>query len=117
MWPVLHTSLYTHDGQPKVLPLPLNCDKQFIKVPVVPQTALSSFEPPSIIRTKLLTPLTNGVMRDGDTTFGHQLLDLPEAETESMVLPVRMTDDFGWKAMASVAGGVGFHHARLPQLG
>ena len=57
------------DGAPKILPLPLNRDKQFVQVPRVLQAALSSFEPPDIIRTELLTPLANGFLGHRDAPF------------------------------------------------
>ena len=56
-----------------------------------------------VIRSKLLAPLTNGFIRDGDTPFSQQLFNLTEADTESMVEPDGVADDFGWETVALVA--------------
>jgi hypothetical protein len=79
---------------PQLVLLPLNRNKDLIKVPGVTQPSLSSFEFPSIVRTKFLTPLATGRIGDRDASFSKQLFDFTEAQSESMVEPNRVTDNF-----------------------
>ena len=56
--------------------------------------------------------MTNGFRGHGDAAFGEEFFDLTEAEAELMIEPNGMTDNFGRKAMALVAGCFGFHQPR-----
>ena len=64
---------------------------------------------------KLLAPLTNGLIGHCNAAFGEEFFDLTEAEAESMVEPNGITDNFGRKAMALVAGCFDCHRASLPK--
>ncbi len=99
-------------GPPQIVLLPLNRDKDFIKVPGISQTPLALFQLARILRPKLLTPLSNRFIGDGDAPFGEQLFDFTEAETEPMVEPDSVGNNFGRKAIALVAGRFGFHGAQ-----
>jgi hypothetical protein len=57
-----------------------------------------------MVRPKLLTPLPNRFICDGDATFGKQFFDLSEAEAEPMVEPHGVADDFRGKTVTVVAG-------------
>ena len=48
---------------------------------------------------KLETPQAHGFVADYDSTFGQELLDLTEAQTEAVVEPYRVGDYFGWEPM------------------
>ena len=41
-------------------------------------------------------------------SFGEQTLNISEADTESVVEPDGMTDDFAWIAVSVIAGSGGF---------
>ena len=58
------------DRSPEILSLALNRDKDFVDVPGIAQWSLLFFELARKIRPKLLTPLPNRFIRDGDPTFG-----------------------------------------------
>ncbi len=92
------------DGTPQIVALPLNGDKDFVDMPGVAYAALQFFEFSSIVGPKLLTPLTNGFIRDGDASFGEEFFDFAKAEAEPMVEPNRMTDNFRGKPVTLVAG-------------
>ncbi len=102
------------NGTPEILALALDRDKHFVDMPHIAQAALPFFEFSSIVRPKLLTPLPNRFIRDGDPTFGEEFFDFTKAEAEPMVEPDGVADNFRRKAMTLVAGCVGFHHASLP---
>jgi hypothetical protein len=73
---------------------------------------LPFFELAGIVLSKLLAPLANRFVGYGDASFGQEFFDLTEAETESMIEPNRMADNFRRKAMTLVAGLFGFHEAQ-----
>jgi hypothetical protein len=56
-------------GPPQILAFSLNGDKDFVEVPGVTEAALAFLEFPSIGWSKLLTPLSDGFIGDGDATF------------------------------------------------
>jgi hypothetical protein len=58
----------------------------------------------SIIRSKFLTPLTNGFIGHGDALFSEEFFDFTEAQTEPMVEPHGVTDNFRGKPVTLVAG-------------
>ena len=67
------------------------------------------FQTPDIVETKLRAPPANGLIGHDDPPLGEQIFDISEADTESVVEPDRMTDDFGWIAVTVVAGSCAFH--------
>jgi hypothetical protein len=103
------------DGPPQIVPLSLNGDKDFINVPRVAEASLSFFQFASIIRAKLLAPLSNGFIGDGDTTFGEEFFDFTKTQAESMVEPHGVTDNFRGKPVTLVTGCFMSHAASLPK--
>ena len=61
---------------------------------VSPQPPLLFLELACVGRPKLLTPLANGFIRDGDASFGEKFFDFTKAEAEAMVEPHGVTDNF-----------------------
>jgi len=83
-------------------------------VPGVAQVPLSSLEPPGVFAPKLLTPLLDGLIGDGDGSLGEKIFHLSKAEAEAVVEPDGMADDLWWKAVTMVAGWFGIHGPSLP---
>jgi len=73
-------------------------------MPDVCQTTLFLFESSGVLCSELQTPETNSFVGNHDATFCQQVLNIPKAESEAMVKPHRVTDDFGREAVAFVAG-------------
>ncbi len=46
-------------------------------------------------------------------SFGEQTLDISVADTESVVEPDGMTDDFAWISVSIIERSAGFHAASL----
>ena len=61
----------------------------------------------------LLTPLTYGFKGFDDFAFCHEILDVSEAQTESVIQPNGVTDDLGRKPVSVVATHIGFHQRSL----
>ena len=89
-------------GSPKIMALAADCDEQLVHVPDVTETALSPPQCPSIRWSKLSAPGSNGFVGHDDTTLGEKVLDIAKPESESMVQPNGMADNFGWKPVASI---------------
>jgi hypothetical protein len=100
-----HISILVN-GTPKIVALTTDRDKHFINVPNVPEPSLFPAQRSSIGRSKFETLMTNRFVGDRNAALGQQIFDITEAECESMVKPHSVTDDFRWKAVASI---VGFH--------
>jgi len=60
----------------------------------VVQSSLSSFELPRVLWSEFLAPLSDGFIRDGDSTFGQEFFHFTETEAESIVEPDGVTDNF-----------------------
>ena len=82
-------------------------------MPGIAQTTLAPFECPSIVRTELLTSMSNGLIRDDDASLGQQVFDIAKAQTETVIKPDSVADDFGREPMAVIARTAGFHGASL----
>jgi hypothetical protein len=92
------------DGPPQILSLTVDRDEDLVPAPCISESTLSSFQTPDIVETKLRAPPANGLIGHDDPSLGDQILDISEADTESVLKPDRMTDDFGWIAVSVVAG-------------
>jgi hypothetical protein len=55
-------------------------------------------------------------VRDGYAAFGQDQLDVTQTEAEHMIQPHGMTDDLGWKAMATIRPALGCHPASFACL-
>ncbi len=99
-------------GPPQIVPFPLDGHKDFVDMPGIPQPPLSFFTFTRLGRSKFLTPLAARFIRNGDTTFRESFFNFAEAQTESMVEPHGMTDNFIGKPVSLVAGCWLFHAAK-----
>jgi hypothetical protein len=91
------------DGTPEILQLAVDSKKDLVQVPVIAEPALSSLQLADIVCTELLTPPPNRFLGYENAPFRQKILDIPEAEAETMVGPDRITDDLGRKPITGVA--------------
>lgn len=57
------------DGAPEIVALALNCDKDFIDMPSIPQPPFLFLDLACTGQPKLLTPLANGFIRHRNSKF------------------------------------------------
>jgi hypothetical protein len=107
-----HVSILV-DSPPEIVPLALDVHEELVQVPHVSLTSLSTPKVPSVIESELLTPLPNGLVGDDDSAFCHEVLDVSEAQTESMIQPDGVTDDLRWESVSVVAVRFAVHHRSL----
>ena len=98
-------------GAPEVLAVPVDRDEDFVQKPRIAESTLSALQPPGVVGTELRAPLPNGFVRHDDASFGQQILDIPKAQTVSVVQTDGVADDVRWKAMPKVAGSTRMHPA------
>lgn len=69
-----HVAVLIH-GTPEIL-LAIDFSEDFIQIPNITQTTLSSLQFPGIVGTEFPTPLPHGLVGDHDPTFGKKILDV-----------------------------------------
>jgi hypothetical protein len=79
-----HVAVWIH-GTPAILVLAVNSNEHFVHVPHIAETALTPLQFSDIVGTELLTPQPNRFLRDDDSSFGQKILDISEAQTETML--------------------------------
>ena len=103
-----HVTILIH-GTPQILLLAVDSNEDLVKVPMVTEPSLTSLQFPSIVRTELLTPPSDRLIRHADSSLGEKILDIPKAQAEAMVNPDRIADDFRWETIAEVRRPIALH--------
>ena len=103
------------DSPPEILPLALDRHKELVQVPGVAQATFPPLELSSVLRPELPTPLANGFVGDDDPPLGEEILDVSEAQTESVVEPDRVADDFLRESVSEVVWRSRAHRGSLPR--
>lgn len=109
---VNHVAVLIH-GPPKILLLAVDSDEDLIQVPDIAEAALAPLQLSSIVRTELLTPMSNGFIGNYDSAFGEKILDISETQAETMIDPDGMANDFDRKTVTVVTRTMGFHALSL----
>ena len=107
-----HIAVLIH-GTPEILLLAIDSNEDFVQVPNIAEAALTPLQFSGIARTELLTPESNRFIRDDDAAFGEKILHISEAQTETMVNPDGIADDFRWETMTVIAGPVVLHRSSV----
>ena len=94
---------------PEILALTVDRHEDFIQEPRISESTLSALQLPSVVGAEFPAPLPNGFVRHDDSSFGKQILNIPEAHAVSVAEPDGMADDVGRKAMPKVAGPASVH--------
>ena len=91
------------NGTPQIVLLAANLDKYFIEMPGIAQSTLAFLQNSGVLRSKSVAPLTNRFIRNLDPALGQEIFDNPKTETESVVEPNCVADDFRWESMSVVS--------------
>ena len=100
---VNHVTVLIHRA-PQILALTVDRHEDFVQEPRISESTLSSLQLPRVVGAELPAPLPHGFIGHDDSSFGQQILNIPEAHAVSVVEPDRMADDLRWKAMPKVTG-------------
>ncbi len=87
-------------GAPQILLATMNRYEQLVQMPGVTHPTAAAPKTSRVHRAEPLTPLPDGFIGDRDVPLGQQVLHISEAETESVVEPDGVADDFGRESIA-----------------
>ena len=65
--------------------LSVDSKEDFVQVPNIPEAALTPLEFSGIVGTEVLIPAPDCLIRDDDSAFGEKILDVSEAQAETML--------------------------------
>jgi hypothetical protein len=103
-------------GTPKILLQALDFHEDFVQIPGIAEATLPPLQLSSIVGTELLTPMSNGFIRDDNAAFGQKIFDIPKAHAKAMIDPHSVADDFRRETVSVVTGSRAFHDRILSQL-
>ena len=96
-------------GTPKIVLLAVDSDEEFVQIPGIAEAPLSPLQFSNVVWTELLTPASNRFIRDGDAPLSQQIFHITEAQTEAMIEPYGVADDFRRETMSAVTGSGALH--------
>src|SRR5215831_16255315 len=100
---------------PEIMALPVDRQKDFIEMPLVPWLGASMLQLIGVVLAKLQTPLVDGLMGHVDAALEQDLLHVAVAQREAIIEPDAMADNLAGKAVIFVALGVSrWRHVWLP---
>ena len=99
---------------PELLSFASDRDEDLVQVPRVTQPTLTPLQRASVFRAELEAPKPDRFVGNRDAALGEKVFYIPKAETEPVVEPYGMTDDFRWEPVSTVARCVAFHRPSLP---
>src|ERR1700674_1128271 len=73
-------------------------------MPAVARSPRSRAQPLSVGSAKLLRPVANGFVSNGDSALGLEFFDVPVTQAESKIKPSAMTDDLGRESTTVIQG-------------
>jgi hypothetical protein len=82
--------------------LAVDADEDFVEKPVIARSSLAAAQGLGVGAAELETPLPDRLVADRDSTLGQEVLNVPEAQAETMVEPHGMGDDLTRVSIASV---------------
>jgi hypothetical protein len=103
-----HVAVLIH-GTPQILLLAVDSNEDLVQVPNIAEAVLTPLQFSGVVRTELPTPESNRFIGDDDSPFGEEILDIPEAQAETMIYPHGVADDFWRKTMTVIARPVVLH--------
>ena len=100
-------------GTPKILLPAVDSDEEFVQIPGIPETTLFLLQTSGIVGSEFPAPSPDGFVRNSDSAFGQQIFHIPKAQTEAMIDPHRVADDFRRKTVSVVTGSGALHEMSL----
>ena len=87
----------------------VDSDEELVQIPGIAEAPLSPFQFPNVVWTELLTPASNRFIRDGDVSLSQQIFHITEAQTEAMIEPYGVADDFRRETVSAVTRSGALH--------
>jgi hypothetical protein len=100
-------------GTPKILLLAVDSDEKFVQIPGITEASLFTLKASGIVGSEFPAPLTDGFVRNNDSAFGQKIFHITEAQTEAMIDPYGIADDFRRETVSVVTGSGALHEMSL----
>jgi hypothetical protein len=100
-------------GTPKILLLAVDSDEEFVQIPGITEASLFTLKASGIVGSEFPAPLTDGFVRNNDSAFGQKIFHITEAQTEAMIDPYGVADDFRRETVSVVTGSGALHEMSL----
>jgi len=107
-----HVPILIH-GTPEILLLAVDSNEDFVQVPNIAEPALTPLQFSGIVWAELLAPEPNRFVRNGNSAFGEKILHIAEAQTETMVNPDSIADDFQRETVTVIGRPIILHSNSL----
>jgi hypothetical protein len=101
-----------HDT-PSILLLAVDSDEEFVQIPSITEASLFLLETSSIVGAEFPAPSPDGFIRNNDSAFRQKIFNITEAQTEAMIDPYGVPDDFRRKTVSVVTGSSALHQMSL----
>ena len=101
------------DGTPKILLLAVDSDEEFVQIPSITEASLFLLKTSDIVRSEFPAPLADSFVRNNDSAFGQKIFHITEAQTEAMLDPYGVADDFRRETVSVVTGSGALHEMSL----
>src|SRR5215472_6309149 len=100
-------------GTPKILLPAVDSDEEFVQKPGVTETTLLLLKTPNILGSEFPAPSPDGFVRNHDPAFSQKIFHISEAQTEAMIDPYCVTDDFRRKTVSMITRSEAVHKMSL----
>jgi hypothetical protein len=100
-------------GPPKILLLAVDSDEKFVQIPGITEASLFLLKTSGIVGSEFRAPLPDGFVRNNDSSFRQKIFNITEAQTEAMIDPYGVADDFRREAVSVVTGSGAVHEMSL----
>jgi len=91
------------DSAPQVMPLTIDCQEDLVQMPFIARLRAPPSQPIRVVLPKLPTPFADRFVGYRDAAFEQELFHVAVAESEAIVEPDPVADDFARKAVVLVA--------------
>jgi len=96
-------------GAPKTLLLSVDSHENFIQMPGIAESSLFLLKALCIVGPEFPAPSSDGFVRNKDAALGQEIFHITQAETEAMIDPHRIADDFRRETVSVVTGSDALH--------
>jgi len=97
------------NGTPEIVTPTLDGDEHLVQVPRIAEATLSALQRTRVLRAELEAPKPDRFVGNCDAALREEILNISKAQTETVVQPDGVVDDFGRKSISAVARRVASH--------
>jgi hypothetical protein len=91
----------------------VDSDEEFVQIPGITEASLFLLKASGIVGSELPAPAPNGFVRNRDSAFDQKIFHITEAQTEAMLDPYGIADDFRQEAVYAVTRSGAVHEMSL----